>query len=72
MIYSYKLDLFWTTIVFLYQNKSYLLLKIFWNLNEYCNYLQITQIRNYLQKFLKDQKDGLERLRLDEYELKAN
>ncbi len=26
---------------------------IFWNLHEHCNYLQITQIGNYLQKLFK-------------------
>ncbi len=35
------------------QNKMNLLLKIFWDIHEHYNYLQITQIKDYLQKLLK-------------------
>ena len=35
------------------QNKTNLLPKICWVLHEHYNYLQFTQIRNYLQKIFK-------------------
>jgi hypothetical protein len=34
------------------QNKMNLLLKIFWILHQHYNFLQITQIKDYLQKLL--------------------
>ncbi len=38
------------------QNKSNTLHKIFWSSHKNYNYLQITQIGNYLQKLLKDMR----------------
>jgi hypothetical protein len=44
------------------QNKSNSFLKIFWNLHEHYNYLQITQIGIFLEKLLKVSDNALVQL----------
>jgi hypothetical protein len=45
---------------------------LFWNLHEQCNYLQITQIGNYLQTLLIRSEHCLARLELEDHDLKVN